>query len=83
MRNEIVVGLDGSPSTKPALNWAVEQAKNVGASGVMDPVGCPQRDEADVLPAPHGATGHCGARTTSGAGRVGPGLRDRIRHARD
>ena len=31
MRNEIVVGLDDSPSSKAALNWAAEQAKNVGA----------------------------------------------------
>jgi nucleotide-binding universal stress UspA family protein len=31
MRNEIVVGLDDSPSSKAALNWAAEQAKSVGA----------------------------------------------------
>ena len=31
MRNEIVVGLDGSPSSKSALDWAAEQARSVGA----------------------------------------------------
>jgi nucleotide-binding universal stress UspA family protein len=31
MKNEIVVGLDDSPSSKAALNWAAEQAKRVGA----------------------------------------------------
>jgi nucleotide-binding universal stress UspA family protein len=31
MRNEIVVGLDDSPSSKAALNWAAEHAKSVGA----------------------------------------------------
>ncbi|HET8914808.1 MAG TPA: universal stress protein [Propionibacteriaceae bacterium] len=31
MRNEIVAGLDDSPSSKAALNWAAEQAKSVGA----------------------------------------------------
>jgi nucleotide-binding universal stress UspA family protein len=31
MRNEIVVGLDESPSSKAALDWAAEQAKSVGA----------------------------------------------------
>jgi nucleotide-binding universal stress UspA family protein len=31
MRNEIVVGLDDSPSSKAALNWAAEQAKSLGA----------------------------------------------------
>jgi nucleotide-binding universal stress UspA family protein len=31
MRNEIVVGLDDSPSGKSALNWAAEQARAVGA----------------------------------------------------
>jgi nucleotide-binding universal stress UspA family protein len=31
MRNEIVVGLDDSPSSKAALSWAAEQAKSVGA----------------------------------------------------
>jgi nucleotide-binding universal stress UspA family protein len=31
MRNEIVVGLDESPSSKAALDWAVEQAKSAGA----------------------------------------------------
>ena len=31
MRNEIVVGLDDSPSSKAALSWAAEQAQNVGA----------------------------------------------------
>jgi nucleotide-binding universal stress UspA family protein len=31
MRNEIVVGLDDSPSSKAALNWAAEQAKSVRA----------------------------------------------------
>jgi nucleotide-binding universal stress UspA family protein len=31
MRNEIVVGLDNSPSSKPALKWAAEQAKSTGA----------------------------------------------------
>jgi nucleotide-binding universal stress UspA family protein len=29
--NEIVVGLDESPSSKAALNWAAEQARSVGA----------------------------------------------------
>ncbi len=31
MRDEIVVGLDDSPSSKAALSWAAEQARNVGA----------------------------------------------------
>ena len=31
MGNEIVVGLDDSPSSKAALSWAAEQAKSVGA----------------------------------------------------
>ena len=31
MKNEIVVGLDDSPSSKAALHWAAEQAKSVGA----------------------------------------------------
>jgi nucleotide-binding universal stress UspA family protein len=31
MNNEIVVGLDDSPSSKAALNWAAEQAKRLGA----------------------------------------------------
>lgn len=31
MRNEIVVGLDDSPSGKAALNWAAEQARSLGA----------------------------------------------------
>jgi nucleotide-binding universal stress UspA family protein len=31
MRNEIVVGLDDSPSSKAALDWAAEQAKSIGA----------------------------------------------------
>jgi nucleotide-binding universal stress UspA family protein len=31
MRNEIVVGLDDSPSSKAALNWAAEQVKRLGA----------------------------------------------------
>ena len=31
MRNEIVVGLDDSPSGKAALDWAAEQATSVGA----------------------------------------------------
>jgi nucleotide-binding universal stress UspA family protein len=31
MRNEIVVGLDDSPSSKTALSWAAEQATSVGA----------------------------------------------------
>jgi Universal stress protein family len=31
MRNEIVVGLDDSPSSKAALDWAAEQARSVGA----------------------------------------------------
>jgi nucleotide-binding universal stress UspA family protein len=31
MRNEIIVGLDGSPSSKSALDWAAEQARSVGA----------------------------------------------------
>jgi nucleotide-binding universal stress UspA family protein len=31
MKNEIVVGLDDSPSSKAALNWAAEQGKSVGA----------------------------------------------------
>ena len=31
MRNEIVVGLDDSPSSKAALDWAAEQARRVGA----------------------------------------------------
>jgi nucleotide-binding universal stress UspA family protein len=31
MKNEIVVGLDDSPSGKAALDWAAEQAKSVGA----------------------------------------------------
>jgi nucleotide-binding universal stress UspA family protein len=31
MRNEIVVGLDESPSSKAALDWAAEQARSVGA----------------------------------------------------
>jgi nucleotide-binding universal stress UspA family protein len=31
MRNEIVVGLDDSPSGKAALDWAAEQARSVGA----------------------------------------------------
>ena len=31
MRNEIVVGLDNSPSAKAALNWAGEQARSLGA----------------------------------------------------
>ena len=31
MRDEIVVGLDDSPSSKAALTWAAELAKNVGA----------------------------------------------------
>jgi hypothetical protein len=28
MRNEFVVGLDDSPSSKAALNWAAEQARS-------------------------------------------------------
>lgn len=32
MRNEIVVGLDDSPSGKAALDWAAEQATSVGAA---------------------------------------------------
>jgi nucleotide-binding universal stress UspA family protein len=32
MRNEIVVGLDDSPSSKAALQWAAEQAKSTGAA---------------------------------------------------
>ena len=31
MRNEIVVGLDDSPSSRAALDWAAEQARGVGA----------------------------------------------------
>lgn len=31
MRNEIVVGLDDSPSSKAALDWAAEQAASMGA----------------------------------------------------
>jgi len=31
MKNEIVVGLDDSPSSKAALDWAAEQARSVGA----------------------------------------------------
>jgi nucleotide-binding universal stress UspA family protein len=31
MRDEIVVGLDDSPSSEAALNWAAEQARSVGA----------------------------------------------------
>jgi hypothetical protein len=31
MRNEIVVGLDDSPSSKVGLQWAAEQAKSTGA----------------------------------------------------
>jgi nucleotide-binding universal stress UspA family protein len=31
MRNEIVVGLDDSPSSKVALEWAAQQAKSIGA----------------------------------------------------
>jgi nucleotide-binding universal stress UspA family protein len=31
MRNEIVVGLDDSRSSKAALDWAAEQARSVGA----------------------------------------------------
>ena len=31
MTNEIVVGLDDSPSSKAALDWAAEQARSVGA----------------------------------------------------
>jgi nucleotide-binding universal stress UspA family protein len=31
MKNEIVVGLDDSPSSKAALDWAAEQARGVGA----------------------------------------------------
>jgi nucleotide-binding universal stress UspA family protein len=31
MKNEIVVGLDDSPSGKAALDWAAEQARSVGA----------------------------------------------------
>jgi nucleotide-binding universal stress UspA family protein len=31
MRNEIVVGLDDSPSSRAALQWAAEQAKSTGA----------------------------------------------------
>ena len=30
MRNEIVVGLDNSASSKAALNWAAEQANSTG-----------------------------------------------------
>jgi nucleotide-binding universal stress UspA family protein len=32
MRNEIVVGLDNSPSGKAALNWAAEQARSLGTT---------------------------------------------------
>jgi nucleotide-binding universal stress UspA family protein len=31
MKNEIVVGLDDSPSGKAALDWAAEQARSIGA----------------------------------------------------
>jgi len=31
MRNEIVVGLDDSPSSKAALQWAAQQARSTGA----------------------------------------------------
>jgi nucleotide-binding universal stress UspA family protein len=31
MRNETVVGLDDSPSSKAALDWAAEEARSVGA----------------------------------------------------
>jgi len=31
MRNQIVVGLDDSPSGKAGLQWAAEQARSVGA----------------------------------------------------
>ena len=31
MKNEIVVGLDDSPSGKAALDWAAEHVKSVGA----------------------------------------------------
>jgi nucleotide-binding universal stress UspA family protein len=31
MRDEIVVGLDDSLSSKAALDWAAEQARSVGA----------------------------------------------------
>jgi|SRR5215211_4363680 len=31
MRNEIVVGLDDSPSSRAALDWAAEEARSVGA----------------------------------------------------
>ena len=31
MRNEIVVGLDDSPSSKAALHWAADQAKKIDA----------------------------------------------------
>ena len=31
MKNEIVVGLEDSPSSKAALDWAAEQARSVGA----------------------------------------------------
>ena len=32
MRNEIVVGLDSSPSGKAALIWAAEQARSLGTT---------------------------------------------------
>ena len=32
MKNEIVVGLDDSPSGKAALKWAAEHAKSIGAA---------------------------------------------------
>ena len=31
MKNEIVVGLDDSPSGKAALDWAAQQARSTGA----------------------------------------------------
>jgi K+-sensing histidine kinase KdpD len=31
MKNEIVVGLDDSPSGKAVVDWAAEQAKTLGA----------------------------------------------------
>jgi nucleotide-binding universal stress UspA family protein len=32
MRNDIVVGLDNSPSSKAAVNWAAEQARSLGVA---------------------------------------------------
>ena len=57
MRNEIVVGLDDSPSSKAALDWAAEQAKSTGAVlRAVHALDWPYGLSADGFPSPMDVT---------------------------